>query len=465
LTWDALQVDAPADASATVRWQNARLVISDGTARAQRVRMNDLEASNLRTGFNFAGERLGLVGAKATAFNGRWRGNGSLTLAPTPRWSGIVVATDVDLAALLHSMPGPAVGGLQSNTGIADLHLRLWRSADGHPGGTADARLTAGAFSWRQLHVEAPAHASGTFETSDGSLVVNQADASAARASWGVLATTAATAHFSAGHDRLSFSQLRFQSCGGTWTHNGWFTLHDNGPFAGQLTIEGAVPAQMLAMFGEPSLNMDFERLDLDSEFRGVLVSNWAPELTASGSVQVSNGTMGAANVLRPIFEAVGGAGRRFATADRRTRVQQVGGMFGLSNGRVVTTDFSLQSDDFDVTAAGSVGLAGDLDLQARIQVTARGVQDMLIFASIPLPTSTLPRLPPIPARVTGTLANPIVRPTASALPATATRWLIEAVLHTPRNVVDSIVHRLGQLWNGARYVGGAVGGALTPKR
>src|SRR5262249_9311390 len=81
LTWDGVRIDAPADAAATVRWQGARLVVSAGTASAKGVRVNDIEATALRTGFNFADGRLGLVGAKATAFNGRWRANGSLTFA------------------------------------------------------------------------------------------------------------------------------------------------------------------------------------------------------------------------------------------------------------------------------------------------------------------------------------------------------------------------------------------------
>jgi hypothetical protein len=462
LRWDGVRIDTPADASATLRWQSGRLVVSGGTARARGARVNDIEATALRSGFNFADGRLGLVGARATAFNGRWRANGSLTLAPTPRGAGIVVATGIDFGALLHSA-GAAAKGARSDGGVADLHLRLWQRADGRPGGTADVRLTTGSFSWQLLRVEAPAHANGRFETVDGSLVLTHATADAAGASFGKLTTTAAMAHFSYRAKKLSFTDLRFQSCGGAWTHTGWFTLRDNGPFAGQLTVEHAVPAEILAMFGQPSPGSDFAHVDFDGEFEGQASTDWSSRLVASGSVLMTDGTMGAVNVLRPIFEVIGGAGRTFATEDRRTRVQRLGGIFALRAGRLLTPDFSLQSDDFDVTAGGSVDLDGDLDLQARIQVTATGAQAMLIFASIPLPTAALPMLPMIPARVTGTLKNPVVRPIVSALPAATTRWLVESVLRTPRNLVGAILHRLGQVWNGVRRNRGRTDAARAP--
>jgi hypothetical protein len=463
LTWDAVRVEAPADASATLRWRDARLVVSNGSARARTVRMQDLAASDVRTGFHYADGRVGIASLTAQAFDGKWRANGGLTFAPSPSWTGIVVASGVDLDTLLHAVPGGAASGARCEAGVADLHLRLWHRAAGHLGGTADVHLTAGSLFWRELRVDAPAHANGGFDTAGGSLVITHAAADAAGAAYGRLSTSAAVAQFSYGADRLSFSNLHFQSCGGTWTHSGWFTLRDRGPFSGQLSVEGAVPSQLLAMFGQSNTNIDFARADVDGEFEGEATSDWALHLRATGAALVSNGTISAINVLRPIFEIVGGAGRRFAAVDRRTRVQQFGGIFGLREGRFITPDFSLQSDDFGITSGGSIGLDGSLDLQARILLSAQGISKMLVLGSIPLTTSSLPTLPPIPARITGTLANPVVRPIAAALPAATARWLIESVLRAPHNLAGAVVRRLGQLWDVAQRLGGAVRGALRP--
>jgi hypothetical protein len=273
-----------------------------------------------------------------------------------------------------------------------------------------------------------------------------------------------ATAHFQLGKDRLSFTDLRFQSCGGTWTHSGWFTLDGGGQFAGQLGIEGARPHDLLAMLGTPASDLDFARLDLDSEFRGLARSDWLPTLRATGAAWLRDGTMRSTIVLRAIWEAIAGAGRgaSFMNAlDRRTRVTQIGGSFELRRQELSTPDLSLASDDYDATAVGTIGLDGSLDLRTRIQLTSRGVQRMLVLGSVPLPTGSLPALPPIPATVTGSVANPVVRPNMSAVPAATARWLVDALLQTPRTLGGAIIDRLGQLWSGIKRVAG--GGEEQP--
>lgn len=167
------------------------------------------------------------------------------------------------------------------------------------------------------------------------------------------------------------------------------------------------------------------------------------------GSVLLRDGTLPAAAILRPIWNALIGPGRMSNLVDQPTRVAHVSDSFTLRDQRFDTTDLSLVSNDYTVTGVGSVGMDGDLDLETRIQLTSSGMQKMFFFAALPFPTGALPSLPPIPARATGTLADPVIRPNAGALPASTVRWFVSAVLETPGTVASNIAEPIRRLWNG----------------
>jgi hypothetical protein len=167
----------------------------------------------------------------------------------------------------------------------------------------------------------------------------------------------------------------------------------------------------------------------------------------------MSDGTVRSATVLQPIWEVLVGHGRTLEGAT--THIAEISATFDLRGEHLDTGDFLLRGDDYNATAAGTIGLDGSLDLTARIQLTAQGVQKMLVLGAVPLPTHALPGLPPIPAFVTGNLAGPTVRPDVAALPASMGHWLVDAVLHLPRGIGGAIVDRLQQLWRGTtRAVG-----------
>jgi hypothetical protein len=371
-------------------------------------------------------------------------------------WNGTIDARQVDFGAVL-DVVDPEAGGPSSADGHADLSLRITRGDDDDVVGSATLTLSAGSFLWDDLHVTAPARATGAFSVHDRQFSLTQATADATRAAYGPIAGSAAAAIFRFAGERLTFDDLHFTSCGGTWTHSGWFTLASGGQFAGQLSVQGAAPGEIAVMLGRESAEVSFARVDLDSEFVGRAVPDWLSRLRATGSVFLSDGTMHAATVLRPIWEALVGSGRVMDALSRTTtHVQQLSETFALRRGRLDTTDFTLISDDYSVTALGSLGLDGSVDLSSRIQLTAHGVQKMLVLSSIPLPTSALPGLPPIPARVTGSVDKPVIRPDMSALPASTVRWLAEALLQTPRSLGEAIIHNVGQLLGAAKRLIGA---------
>jgi hypothetical protein len=297
-------------------------------------------------------------------------------------------------------------------------------------------------------------------------LTVSAAAAEAAGAGYGPLDATDARARFAYANDRLSFDTLRFAAAGGTWTHSGWFTVDPGGPFSGQLAIEGANPHDLQAMFGNPGVNLDFTRLDLDSEFDSRATADWLRQLRATGSVSVHDGTLPSTVVLRAIWEALMGPGRvtdALQRLDPRTEVSEVSATFDLRDGQIGTSDLWLASDDYEASAVGTVGLDGTMDLGARIRLTSRGFQKMLVLGSMPLPTGILPDMPAIPTSITGTLAAPVIRPNVAALPAATARWLIDAILHTPQTVGDALVNRLGKLWSRTKRATGAIGNLVRP--
>ena len=447
LAWDDLRVDSPATVSAALRLQDTRLTFSNGQAQAQRIRLRELDASTISAGFGYTDDTLHLTAIQAYAIGGRWHASGAVRLAAPPSWSATVDAKHVDFAALLHAAD-PDRDGPRSIGGIADLKLTMSPEDAGEQRGSVSLTLSHGEFIWDDLHVTAPAHASGTVIVHGDTFSLSQVAAEAARAAYGPLVATAATAHLHYGGERLSFDDLRFTSCGGSWTHSGWFTLDEGGQFAGQTSIEGADPDDLVKMLGMAG-DVPFARVDLDSEFAGHATPDWQSTLRASGTIYLDDGTIPTSTVLRPIWEALIGPGRVMNAIDRRTtHVSEVSDSFTLRQGRLYTTDLSMDSTDYSVTAVGSIGLDGSLDLNARIQLTARGVQNMLVFASLPLPTISLPSLPPIPARVTGQFGSPVIRPNVSALPASTVRWMVAVLLHVPRTLGGAVLDGLGHLWD-----------------
>jgi hypothetical protein len=264
LSWDDVRVDSPAEVSGTLRAHDTRLAISNGRGRARTVRAGALTAHQLDAAFAYADARLTLSSLEARAFRGRWRGSGAVALEATPTWNGTLQAQQVDFDAVLDAVD-PGAGGPYSRAGVADLTVTLTRAADGGTVGSADVALNAGSFGWDDLHVQAPARANGAFAVRGTAFSLSRATARAARASYGPFAGADASADFRYADNRLTFSALNFDSCGGKWSHHGWFRLIGGGKFAGQLSVQGAVPSQVATMLGIGGTESTFKRLDVES--------------------------------------------------------------------------------------------------------------------------------------------------------------------------------------------------------
>lgn len=444
------RLQRPAELIATVQYGNGNLALRDAQLRARQLNWPPLVAHAVSARGSASDGSALIAAAEARAFGGSWRGHANVSLDDGARtWSGAVHASGIDLDALLAALAAEAGAVPRSHGGRADLTVYA-QHADTAPRGHAEVTLQSGSVAWDLLHVDAPASARGTFVVAGDDLALHGVTATAARATYGPLVATGPRAELAYGGNRLTFDSLRFRAAAGEWQHRGWFVLADDGPFAGQVSVTGANPQALAAMLGEAELAVPFAALDLDGDVSGRAVADWESSLRMSGSVMLRDGTMPAAAVLRPLWQALAGHGALRAHIDQPTRVQYVSNTFVLHRGRMETPDLTLVSDDYTVTGAGSIDLDGTLNLHTRINLTAAGMQKMFLFSAFPLPTSGLPPLPPIPAAVHGTLAAPIIRPDVAALPAATLRWFVDALIDTPRTVAGAVTGTIRRVWRGA---------------
>lgn len=457
LVWGGVTVAGPAEVSGTLRVDGGRIAVSGGTAHAAAVHAAGHVAREIATGFSYEGEALRMTSIKANAFDGAWDGSGAVEFGAVPlRWSAAFDVTHVNFDDLLNCIPNRDETDPYSRGAVADFRVQISGNATGSLDGSTDIALRSGSFFLEDLRVDSPSHAGGRFSWRAGKLNLIGISGEGVSAAYGPLETTATVTRFDyAGiPDRLTFSDLRFKSCSGSWSHKGWFTLHAGGPFAGQVNIEGAVPRQLVLMLGYSQVPPAFARLDLDGEFSGRVEKDWIATLQASGSLVLSNGEGPSERVLGAIWDAMAGADEHESTSGHRTtRVEQVTASFLLCDSWVNTADLNLIATDYTATAAGKISLDGHVKMNARIALTARGIQRMLVFASVPLPTAALPPLPPIPATVGGTLSDPVIHPDVSAMPASTAKWLADALLASPRTISGAVVDRLHQIWSLLRYM------------
>jgi hypothetical protein len=318
--------------------------------------------------------------------------------------------------------------------------------------------LRAGAFVMDELRVTAPAQLVAGFALRDGALVLQNASAQAARAEYGPLAGENASGRFSLDGDRLTLTDLRFASCGGAWTHGGNYALRTGGPFGGRITVDGADPQAVMAMLGVRDPALHLRRLDVEAEFHGAATPNWLDALNASGSMSVSGGTIRHGAILTALWDALIRRDRSAAPATRENRIDQASTTFMLADGICHTQDLTLRSADYSLTGAGTVRLDGQLDLDTRITLTATGVQRLVTLGSLPLPTSALPTLPPVPTRITGPASDMVVRPDVSGVPMATAGWLVKSVVGAPAAVGGAVVDGVGSLLHGAERIMGRRG-------
>jgi hypothetical protein len=464
IEWAGVRLDAPLRAEADLAVAGSAVRLSNGQASARALGIAGLEADAVDLRFTLADRVLRAGPLRTRAFGGTWTVTGSVPLERAAAWTATVDAEQIDLDGVLAALRDGDADGPSSRGGVADIEATVNGGVETVATGRGTMRLRSGTFVLNDLRATAPAQLTAAFSVRGGTLSLQNANAQVARAEYGPLRAESASARFNLAGDRLTFSDLRFTSCGGSWTHNGSYLLRDGGAFGGQATIDGASPTALMAMFGFHDSTLDVQRLDLQGEFRGTATDAWLAHLDASGSLLASGGSVQRSGVLTALWDALIRRQRAAAPAVGHNRLDQFRSDFTLAAGQLRTQDLALKTQDYSITGAGTVGIDGRVDLTTRIILTASGVQRMVTLGSLPLPTKALPTLPPIPARVGGTLTNLSIRPDVSAVPLATVGWLVDSVVSTPAALGGAVIKGVGGLFRGAeRAVGIPPAPAPTP--
>ena len=267
----------------------------------------------------------------------------------------------------------------------------------------------------------------------------------------GTLRGESAAATFAYERDTLTFSDLTFRAAGGSWKHTGTYQLEGNVPITGTIAVTQADPAAALTMLGHETAPVEGAKVDLTANWKGTAVGDWTHSLVGAGQATMRGGAVRSTAVLSAMWDALMRRARRTDVAAPRNLLQVLSADFTLSQAALHTTDLKVSTTDYTLSASGSLGLSGALDLDSKIILTSAGLQHMFSFGVVPLPTSMLPTFPPIPTRISGSVDAPDVRPDVRVLPESTLRWFVGAAVQVPRAIGGAVVKPFESLFDDAR--------------
>ncbi|MBX3027937.1 hypothetical protein KF840_23835 [bacterium] len=438
-----LLVAQPASAAGTLTWRGTGVQVSKGSAQLARVRFAGTDLGDVRAAFASGDPGHLLVSPlTARAFGGGWRVSADLS---RDEIAGRVRATNVNLDAVLAALDA----GPRSQRGLASVDATGRRRRDGTVDADLAVELARGRFLFQALTVGAPARGTGTLRVDGPRWALANGVVSAAVASYGAISATQATAQLDFAPDHVRFAALRATAAGAPWQGSGRIDLADP-RIEGTLSVTRADPDAFLRLLGIQAPALDPDGLDLTVQLSTPLHDGWRQALQGSGRMALRGGFLTSTGLLRAIVATIvpTRALREGGPPNRLTSLTQT---FTLANGRLSTQDLAVDSDDYDLAAAGSIGFDGTLALDGRITLTPNGIKKMFALSAVPIPGSGFLSLPVIPARVDGTLAKPDIHPEAAALAGSTARWFADALIGAPRRLGQTVVQPLDWMFDGVR--------------
>ncbi len=444
LTIGSAAIRGPASVRAALAVTGGTPRVNDGQVQIAAARLGDVAISDVRAQVASAAgsDALTVAPFSANALGSAWTGELRLARALV---EGTVRSTRVDFDRLLAAL---AAGG-RGRRATGPLQVTLRKPRDGAATAAVDVQLVSGTYAYEDLTVTAPARGTATVHVDGDRWQVTDLVASAAAAAYPPLRGTVVSGRLGFDADALRAEALRFAAGGGQWQWAGTIGFADPATVDGTLTLTGTDPAAVLAMVGFDPGALDIEALDLHAQVRGRLAADWQRDLSGSGQLMLRGGTITSTGVLQAIVDTVA-PHRRTRPLGTPNRLISLREDFTLGGGALHTTNLSLLSDDYDLTARGTVSLDGRLALDGHITLTQHGIQRLFVLGAVPLPPRLL-SLPTIPARFEGTLAHPHIRPDPTALAGSTARWFAEALLGAPLRLGEAVTHPLSEVVRGMR--------------
>lgn len=444
LTLAEVQVSRPATASGTVVWTGTTARVTNGRAQLNRVRVDGTDIGNVQASFSTTGTgQLRLAPLTARAFGGAWTIDATLSRQAI---DGTVRAVAVTLDPILAALDA----GPRSTRASVTVDATVHRPREGATNAALTVQLLRGRFLFDDLTVDGPARGTATLRIDGDNWSVTDGVVSAASARYAFLQGSNATARLDFDPDHIRFADLRFTAANAPWQCAGTVTFDDPARIDGSVNVVRADPETLATMLSLSAPTLDPDGLDLNVRARATLDQAWERSLQGSGSLALRGGTLASTAMLRAVVAAVVPT-RRLRDGGPPNHLTSLTQTFTLSDGQVHTSNLQVHSDDYAMTAAGTIGLDGQLALQGRVDLTPNGIQKMFALSSLPIPGSSMLSLPTIPARIDGTLADPHVHPEAGALAGSTARWFGEALLGAPRRLGQVVTMPFEKLWDSLR--------------
>ncbi|MGH7785357.1 MAG: AsmA-like C-terminal region-containing protein, partial [Candidatus Binatia bacterium] len=365
---------------------------------------------------------------------GRVQAEGGLQRGADNALSGIdaqVKADGVDAHTVLGYLaaltPGGAVavaeGGLVLAATIAGS---LPDGLSGHVALT----LPSGSVDWDGVRVTAPIAVQTAFAGAPGNPSLSDGKVQAAQLGGPRFTATQLDAAFAFAGNTLQLTAARASAYGGAWTQHGTVELANPPRFTIALQADGVDCNALLTAVTGQVPQFGCERFSAAAQVHGPWTgaARAVQDASGSGQLEMRGGTIPSSSIIAALWQAlvplvdVHAKPHDFGAP---TRIERVSESFTLHGGRMDTTDLSVITDDYHVTGRGSVSLDGALALDTEVAMTPNGITKLLIMADLPVPAGGT-SLPPIPTRITGTLADPTIIPEASQLPVAAVRVLFQ---------------------------------------
>lgn len=323
---------------------------------------------------------------------------------------GKSLGSDRALPYLLFGLP------IRNAGGVFDIAGSVSGRFTGAIAGKARIDLPGGVVEGWGIRMGTPMSLAAGFDVVDRQFSMRNAHLVAETGAFAGFTGEATVADFGWADRTLNVESLEVDAYGGTWTANGRVEFEGTPSYSAEVSAADVAFRELSALLGAQSTDGGFESFAGRAAVAGSWPESrdWQRELSGTGSVKLAGGSLKSSTVMRSVFNAmfgkVPGLGE-LAGDENPTLLEDLTATFTLAEGSAQTSDLVFATSDYRMKGKGSVGLDGKLRLETRVALTARGIQQVYVLAAMPFRKSGDRSLPAIPVHISGTVANPSVRP------------------------------------------------------
>jgi len=323
---------------------------------------------------------------------------------------GKSLASDQALLYLLFGLPIRNAGGVFDIAGTVSGRL------SGTIAGNARIDLPDGVVEGWGIRMGTPMSLAAGFDVVDRKFSMREAHLEAATSGFAGFAGEATVADFEWAERVLSVESLEVAAYGGAWNASGSVEFEGTPSYSAEVAVSDVAFRELSAVAGVQLASGGFESFAGTASVAGSWPASgdWQRELSGTGSVKLAGGSIESSTVMGSVFKAmfakVPGLGR-MASDENPTLLEDLTATFTLAEGSAQTNDLDFVTSDYRMEGRGSVGLDGELRLATRVALTARGIRRVFVLAAMPFRESGNDSLPGIPVHLSGTLADPEIRP------------------------------------------------------